>query len=331
MTDEPAPVGEVRLDLNTLPELNEEAIRRGFAAVAPGTLAAYPEPDAASLRAALGARFGLPPEGILVGHGSDELIDLVLRTLVPPGGTVAIVDPSFGMYRHYAALQNARVVALPLGARYPVEALLAADADLTILASPNNPTGSLLARSELEALLAGARGAVLLDEAYAEFAGQQYLPLVGPDRPRLVVTRTFSKAWGLPGIRVGYAAAPPGLASRLALALPPFSVSAFGLAVAHAALEEPSFLDRAVAGAVGERELLYGGLRALGWPVEPSAANFLLVGPLAHAGPLDAALAARGLRVRALDGPDGLAYRRITVGLRRHTRALLDAFSEVAP
>ncbi len=321
----------IRLDLNTAPILNESAIRAALRASPPSRFAMYPDPGAPDLTAALAARLGVGPEGILVGNGSDELLDFAVRAFAPRGRSMGVLLPSFGMYDHAARANGVEVLRVPLRENLPVDDLAACGADAFFLPSPNNPTGTAFPPEAFEALIDKVHAPLVIDEAYAEFARQD-LRSLARSRDRVVVLRTFSKAYGLPGIRIGYAVGDPELIERMRAIKMPYNVTSFGEQAALAALRDESFVTQAVDLVERERPRLYEGLRTAGWPVWPSRANFVFVGPLRRAADVHGHLAARSIRVRLVDWPGGAdgASLRITVGRAEHHRALLEALQEVA-
>lgn len=322
----------IRLDLNTTPFLNEAAVERALRASTPRDLAAYPQAGTPDLEAAIADRAGVPREAVLAGNGSDEILDLAMRALVPRGGSVGVIEPSFGMYAWFAGANGIEMRRVPARDALPVDGLAALRADAYFVPSPNNPTGAAFPREAFEALIDRVDAPVIVDEAYAEFARQDLRGLAGR-AGRTIVTRTFSKAYGLPGIRVGYALGPKALLDRLRGIRMPYNLSAWSERAALAALGDPSFPERVVAYVEAQREALYGALRAGGWPVWPSRANFLFVGPLPSARGLVDALRARDILVKFVGWPGGGAggSMRITVGTEAENAALLAALREVSP
>ncbi|MHB1435545.1 MAG: pyridoxal phosphate-dependent aminotransferase [Thermoplasmata archaeon] len=314
----------VRLDLNTVPRLNTDALGAAWRACSLDALAQYPGPEEWALRRAIARRLGLRADGVGIGHGSDELLDLAVRALVPYGGTAVGIEPCFSMYPRLLAAHGGRFVGIPCRRRLPVDRLARSSADLTLLASPNNPTGAAFARDSLERLLERSDRPMLLDEAYAEFAGYDALPLLAA-HPKLLILRTFSKAYGLPGVRVGYALGRPAMLRRLDRLRGPYRVSTFSLRAARAAWNAPEYCRARIREARTERRWLLPRLRAQGWPVAPSSANFHLLGPVASAAALAARLEKAGLRVRRLPPCASLPgeYLRVTLGTREQNRRLL--------
>jgi histidinol-phosphate aminotransferase len=327
-----------RIDLS----LNESSFGASPAAILAArrraaTTHRYPDPASAGLRDALGRRFDLDPELIVCGNGSEELLDILGRLYARPGDEILHTQHGFLQFPIIAARVGATAVQVP-------ERDLVVDVDrilervtprsrIVFLANPNNPTGTWIGRPELERLRAGLPPSVVLviDSAYAEFvADPAYtsgLDLVD-GTANVVVTRTFSKAYGLAALRVGWAHGPAAIIAALRR-LHGVNVNAVAQAAAVAALEDDSFLRRSVAATATQSTRLADGLRRLGLDVPPSAANFLLVGfgsPAAAASAFRA-LAGDGIHVRPVDDyglPDRL---RITTGAPPETDAVLDVLT----
>ncbi len=265
----------------------------------------YPEFVPRGLLEALARFAGWRPDGVLVGNGSNELISVLLQATVGEGKGVALPQPTFTLYASMARTLGARVITVPLTAdlRFDVDALLQAHArdgaDVVIVCSPNNPTGSHLPEAGLRRLLQGFRGLVVVDEAYHEFAGWSAVPLLA-EFPHLVVLRTFSKAMGLAGLRVGYLLARPELATELDKVRLPYNLNRFSTIAAELALERyDDLLAPTVARIVEERARLRDLIAAVpGFTPWPSEANFLLVRSAWPPGEVLAALSARGVLAR---------------------------------
>ena len=272
----------------------------------------YPALYNAELRAPLAAYAGVPEDAIVTGCGSDDVIDCALRAFARPGGVVAHAAPTFSMVPVYARANGMTPVAVPLaGVDYQADAdaLLATDADVIYLCTPNNPTATPLARATVERVVAGARGLVLLDEAYAEYvladdaATAEVFTPEAPGWERVLALRTMSKAFGLAGLRVGYGVGAPAVVREVEKARGPFKVTYPAERAALAALsDDPGGLAwvRAHARlAVAQRDALVAAVRALGLEPAPGAAHFVFV-PLADARGAAAELRARfdvGVRV----------------------------------
>lgn len=312
-----------------------EAMREAAAGVR-----AYPDPGAWALRDALAARLGLGADQILPGAGLDGLIRLMCVALLEPGDEVALGWPSFLSWRQGAQVAGGvvRSAALAPGGAYDLDALAAQvtpRTKLVVVVSPNNPTGSAVAPDDLIRFLDDLPEHVLpvLDEAYFE-----YLPpgshdgagLVAAGRP-VAVMRTFSKAYGLAGMRVGYLMAPPALLRAIGLVRPVFDLTGPAQAAAVASLADAErHLPERISLNASERDVLAAGLRALGLAPLPTTANFVLVDldTPERAGAVNGALLARGVIVRparAFGAPSSL---RITVGWPEENARLLAAMAE---
>ena len=329
-------VGALRLDLNEAPRDASAAFRQRFL----DRLAAiewrrYPDMDGAAARRAAAALFGWDAEFTLVGNGSNELLATAARALLPAGGRLLVLFPSFSMYPALARRQRARLIKVPLAppdfAANREELLtLAGQADVVVLASPNNPTGTSLPADLLPAL-ADTGVPVLWDAAYADFVGEDGSDVVRRS-PNVAVLRTLSKAWGLAGVRAGALFTSPSLAERIAAELLPFGT---GIAV-QAAFETAAELreegQRLAAEVVAERQRLLAALaEGERYEVVPSNANFFLLRRRGWRGAeLHAALAARGIAVRDLKELDEAGYVRVTVGAPAENDRLLSALGEVA-
>jgi histidinol-phosphate aminotransferase len=303
----------IRFDLNTSPAPPDLVARILAAGRFEASLSEYPPSDYRRLAEAAAARYGAGTDEILVGAGADEILDMVAKAFLPPGGSAAIPIPTYAMYRVVTEQRTGRVIAVPrLGpdAGYavdlPATRAAARAADLVWLCSPNNPTALPEPEGAISELLDGlatdaaADGrtppAVILDEAYAEFTGTTLLPLRAR-YPRLVVVRTLSKAYALAGLRVGFAIARRETLAEIEPYRPPGSVSTISVTVATEALRDPAILAANVPPVVAERQRLRAALIALGWAPGPSVTNFLLV---AFGSPERAAAAAEGLLRRGL-------------------------------
>ena len=301
----------------------------------------YPDPGSWAVRDALAAHLGVPADAILVGNGVDSLIKLLCLALLDPGDGLAMGWPSFVSWRQGAAIQGAEIQAAPLGpdGAYDLDALAAritARTKVVVVVSPNNPTGGAVAARALARFLDELPGHVLpvLDEAYFEYlprGAHDGVALIR-DGGRLVVTRTFSKAYALAGFRVGYLVGPPDLVHLLGRVRNAFDVNGLGQAAAVASLNDTEgHLARRIAEVTVERGAVDAGLRALGFVPSPSHGNFLLVGVGSpeRAARLNRALLARGIIVRptgAFGAPDAL---RITIGRPDENAELLSTMAAV--
>lgn len=322
----------LRLDQNT----NLAGPNPAIAKVDPGSLDAtqYPGRDADGLLAALSDFHGLHADHFIAGNGGDELLEILVKAFGEPGSVLAVPAPTYSLYPAIAKQAGLRYKTVPTKggfATLDVEAMAATKPRMVWVANPNNPTGARYNGGDLERLLAAIDGIVLVDEAYIEYAGLKHslLPRI-EEYDNLVVLRTFSKAYGLAGLRIGYLAANRALADRLRLAKPPFNVNVYSEAVAVAALDEQEWVDAGVKAVRAERERMAALLKGLGFRVHASEANFLLTDPPLDAGQLLLALQRKRILARTFPTTAGLERTiRFTVGGRAETDKLAAALKAI--
>jgi histidinol-phosphate aminotransferase len=275
------------------------AARRAITDAASSTITRYPALYAADVKQAIADYVGLPPEMVVTGCGSDDVLDSAIRAFGEPGDVVAYPDPSFAMIPIFAQMNGLAGAPIPLTAQNDadVEQYIQTNATVSYLCSPNNPTGASFSRDAIEQVASGVDGIVIVDEAYAEFAGWNCLDLLARF-PRVIITRTLSKAFGLAGLRVGYALGDPALAAEIEKSRGPYKVNAIAQHAAVAALtEDRAWVDRHVRDAIANRDRLRESLMAIGLAPLPSDSNFVLV-PVKNAQELDQQLRTRGIAVR---------------------------------
>jgi len=299
----------------------------------------YPDGGALELRRAIGARFGLDPAKIVCGCGSDDLIYQLCLAYGGPGTEILMTRHGFAIYQIAGTYAGSTVVkADERDLTADVDALLravSAKTRVVFLANPNNPTGTLLPQSEVNRLRAGLPHDVLLvlDSAYAEYVetpdydpGIKLVDAVD----NTVMTRTFSKIWGLGGMRIGWAYAPPAVIDVLNRVRAPFNVTIASQAAAIAALAEPGWLEKNRAHNKIERSRLTAALRGIGIAVRDSAGNFILPDfrTAERAKAADAFMRARGIIVRPVGAYELPHCLRITVGDTEEVTAVIDALTE---
>jgi len=324
----------VKINQNENPwDLPEAVKRRVLEKALVRPWARYPDFDPRELTEALAGFSGWRADGILAGNGSNELIEALLLVTVGPGASVVIPEPTFTLYALLTGILGGEGVRVPLTAelRYDTEALIDArrqsEAAVTIVCSPNNPTGTSLSRQGLERLCRDGDGLVVVDEAYHEFAGETAVPLL-EKHPNLVVLRTFSKAMALAGLRVGYLLSSPELVREVNKARLPYNLNFLTQAAAIAALEEHAVLEETVRRLVEERERLLRLLEDVpGVRAWPSKANFFLL-ELLTAAPkaVFESLYRRGVLVRDVSSYPMLSRcLRISVGTPEENETFLHA------
>lgn len=329
---EPAPCAITLAD-NTSPFGAPPAALRALAAGVHDGLARYPSTYSRTLREGIAAYIGVAPDEVMVGCGSDDVMSCAFRALGEPGDRVAHMDPTFVMARVFAAVNSLVPVPVPLAPGFDADgdALVAARAPITYVCTPNNPTGLPIAPATLQHVLAHAAGLVFVDEAYAEFAGTN-VAREAPAHGRLLAFRTFSKAFGLAGLRVGFAVGARPLIAELEKARGPFVVTALGEQAALAAVtEDLPWVRAGVARVVAARERFVAALHAAGFAPLPTAANFVLL-PVRDARAAMVALRDRGILVRHFVALPGIGDAlRISVGDWAVMTQVLAALEAVLP
>jgi histidinol-phosphate aminotransferase len=329
--------GMIKLDAMECPFPLPEALRQKVAAAVAGVpVNRYPDGGADAVKVALRVSLGLPASlDLIVGNGSDELIQIITTTVAKPGATMLAPDPSFVMYRRNALYAGMRFVGVPLKTGFALDtaAMLAAiereRPALVFVAYPNNPTGNLFPAAEIEQILLAAPGLVVVDEAYYAFADASFLPRL-PQFPNLVVLRTVSKI-GMAGLRLGYAVAAPEWTAELNKVRQPYNLNSLTQAVAPILLGERALLAEQAALLRSERSRLNSALAALaGVVVFRTQTNFVLA-RFPDAPRWFAGLRGAGILVKNLHGEHPLLEHclRITVGTPAENDALLAALKTI--
>lgn len=319
-------LGAVLRDLNRYPDREFTALRAALAGYLDGVLERQSDRGSAPAE----ARQHIAPEQIWAANGSNEVLAHILQAFGGPGRTALGFTPSYSMHPLITASTGAAWVEAPRDAGFDIDIDTAVAAvrehrpDVVFLCTPNNPTGNGLGLEVVEAVLAATDGIVIVDEAYAEFARPGFRTALGllPDHPRLVVSRTMSKAFAFAGVRLGYAVAHPALVDALRLVRLPYHLSALTQAAACAALAHAPALLANVDRLVAERDRMSEALRALGFSVVPSDSNFLLFGGIAEPHALWQDLLDRGVLIRDIGIPGHL---RVNAGTVEETDAFVAA------
>jgi histidinol-phosphate aminotransferase len=298
----------------------------------------YPDPAARELQASMRVAMDVPASAaVILGNGSDELIQMIIQTVAAPGKVVLAPDPTFVMYRQIATVANMGFVAVPLQADFSLDedAMLKAIDDqqpaVTFLSYPNNPTGNLFSADSLRRILSQASGLVVIDEAYAPFTDASFMPDAG-EHDNLLVLRTVSKM-GLAGLRLGLLAGPPPWLEQIDKTRLPYNISVINQATGTFALAHAELFTAQASEIRSQRAELLSGLQALTpLTVYPSEANFILfrTSP-GQATPLFEGLKATGILIKNLDGSNDTLKDclRVTVGLPEENAAFLTALREL--
>ena len=332
------PYSSARDEFEGMASVMLDANENSLGSVGPDDFSRYPDPHQRAIKIDLGRLKDVAANQIFLGNGSDEAIDLLVRLTCTPGhDSIVVCPPTYGMYEVAANLNDVRVERLSLTPDFQLpanapELLSASQAKLVFLCSPNNPTGNLLALEAVETILRTFKGIVVVDEAYADFADAPSWTTRLAEFPRLVVLQTFSKAWGLAGLRLGVAYAAPALIAYLDKIKPPYNISAATQQHALAALAAAPSLPAMRTELLNGRTWLAEHLPELPFVshVFPSDANFLLVRFRADATAVYNQLRARGIVVRNRTTQPGCAgCLRLTVGTAAENRQLLQALAEI--
>ena len=294
----------------------------------------YPDMDATLLREAIGQSVGLPKEWIFCGNGSDEVLAFAFAALFA-GKKLYAPDVTYSFYPVYAKLFGVRYEQVPLLPDFSVDARGLCQGGAIVLANPNAPTGRLLPADEIRRLALHARhsgNAILVDEAYAAFAPENALHLLA-ELDNLLIVRTFSKSHGLAGLRVGYALGRPELIeglNRVKNSFNSYPVDCIAQAAAAAAIQDASYYEETIQKVVSTREWACAALRAGGFFVLPSAANFLFVkADQENAAPVQQKLKERGVLVRHFNAPRVAPYLRVSVGTREEMGKAVSLLAEI--
>lgn len=321
---------EVPLDSNEnqlLPEGYYEEIRKKINS----ELRNYPSPTAKKLKNRIADYHSLKEEQVVVGNGSDALLDTICKSFVNEKKAFGYFHPSYEMYSFFASRNRKKSIEVPLNADFsippPQEYL--EEIDALFICSPNNPSGMTVEREKIESA-AEEDVLVVIDEAYAEYSTKNNIPLL-EEYDNLIIVRTFSKAWGLAGIRVGYALSSAKRGVELLEDMLPYNVNALSIDAALAALDEEEIMKEVVDETVQERERLSMELEERDFNPLPSETNFILcktpnsieVSNLYHE------LLERGMRIRTFEEPRLEDHVRITIGNRKMNDRLLRTLDEV--
>lgn len=311
----------IKLGSNENPYGPSPAVKQALAGISPER---YPEPE--ELLAGLESYTGFPEDMIIIGAGMDGVMDTITRIFLDSGECTFIPTPTFSYYEILTVMAGARPIFSARGEQSEIASEVPRNAKMAFLCSPNNPTGNVIGEEELRAVLESTEAIVFLDEAYVEFAEKSLVHLVN-SYDNLIVGRTLSKAFGLAGMRLGYAIAPPWIAEQYRRAAPPFyGITCASTAAGSAALRDLQFMRRSVERIVSERERLEKAIAS-----RPSAANFLYLETKQPSDEFAQRFLARGIIIRDCRSFRGAGehHVRITVGTPQENDRFLNAFREI--
>ena len=244
-------------------------------------LSLYPNPESKPLRKILASRFGLNINQIIIGNGSDDILNLLVRTFCGKGTSAGTITPNYTLYPVLAGIQDSSFITIPYDREFslPIESIIDSPANIFFLSSPNTPTGVTYTRKEIASILEHFSGILVVDEAYADFAKETILTLVKQYR-NLVITRSLSKSYSLAGLRVGFAFAAPEIINLLDRIRDSYNVNRLSQAGAIAALKDKLYYKELISNVIKTREFCAQKLKDLNWFFYPSQANFIFTEPL---------------------------------------------------
>lgn len=322
--------GEIRLDTNTNVLGSNPAASRLLKNL-DIDINGYPNTYSDGLRDALAELYGLERDNFLVGSGSDEMLDVSFKTFTNWGDDCVSPVPSYTLYNYFVEMNGGKAIGVDLDEDFQldVDAMLKPKAKVIIMPSPNNPTGNCFRARDVEEILNRSEGIVIVDEAYGEYAGDGMIKRVN-EFDNLIVLRTFSKAYAMAALRVGYAAAGRSVADMMSCVKIPYSLNTVSEMAAVEAIKDQGFIKKSVELVDSERPYLDAGLRRLGFETYPSDSNFILA-----RSPVDHGLLVSGLKRKGVMIRDFGSKRRTencvrtTVGTRELNDILLESIAEV--
>ncbi len=318
----------IKLNTNENPYPPSPRVRRAVVRVAADSLRLYPAPRADDFVESASKLYGIRKEMILAGNGSDELLAMIFRATLGPGDTVAYPVPTYSLYDTLASIQEARVLRFEVESDFsiPLDRLAKARAKLTIICSPNSPSGILTPTAKLTKLARALRDHLLvIDEAYVDFASENAIGLLRRF-PNVVILRTLSKSFSLAGMRLGLCFARPAIIEELMKVKDSYNLSRIALAAGAEALNDAAWMRRNVERVKQTREASIARLRKMGFEVPDSSANFVLARMAGHdLAPLARAIRKTGILVRYFPTPMLRDALRISIGTPAEMNALFKA------
>ncbi|ETW98090.1 histidinol-phosphate transaminase [Candidatus Entotheonella palauensis] len=320
-----------KLNTNENPYPPSPRVAEALQRVQGADLRLYSDPLATPLRATAARIHGCEVDQVIAGNGSDDILTMIFRTFLDPGDVVATAAPSYSLYSALSAMQAARFVEIPMEPGYTLpENLNACGAKVLLIVNPNSPTGVLYSQQALRSLLDKAQSMVVLDEAYAEFAGESAIDLLN-EYPHLIVTRTFSKSYALAGLRLGLGFAHPEVIRQLMKVKDSYNLDRLAIVAGCAALEDQAWLEKTTAKIIRTRTRMLAEFETMGLHVPPSRSNFVFPRiPGGRAKEVFEALEKRRILVRYFGSLPMIADSlRVTVGTDEEADAFLEALKEI--
>jgi len=327
---QPQQTDVVKLNTNENPYPPSPQVMKVLAEIGPEQLRRYPDPQGNAFRQAAAEVNGVRPDNIICCNGGDELLTIAFRAFCDQSRPVTYPVPTYSLYPVLANIQNCRAIEIPFDSEFNLPAKLAgADAGLTIVCNPNAPSGTFISVDELTSLADELKGVLLIDEAYVDFAEADCVSLV-KDFDNVIILRSMSKGYSLAGLRFGYAVAAPPLIAGLMKVKDSYNVDSVAVAAAAAAIKDRKYFKENIEKVKKERKRLTEELRALGFEVPRSYANFVLAeSKNPKAAEVYEKLTLRKIYVRYFAYPKLKDKLRITVGREEQNDKLLSALKEI--
>lgn len=325
--EQPQETGFIKLNTNENPYPPSPTVRKALLAEANASLRLYPDPDATKLRRQAALTYGFDPSQVIAGNGSDDLLAMVARAFIGEGDTLCHPTPTYTLYDTLVKIQGGKVARIPYPEDYSLPARLAARrAKVTIVATPNSPSGTSIPTAALADLADRLAGILVIDEAYADFAEETALSLAR-EKENVIVLRTLSKSFSLAGMRVGLGFGPPAILAGMNKVRDSYNLGRSGQVAGEAALKDIDWMEKNVAKIRKTRAILLSALPPLGFSPFPSQSNFVLAKRSRgrSAKPVYEALKRKKILVRYFDTPRLSGCLRISVGTDDEIAALLAA------
>ncbi len=331
--EQPKERGVVKLNTNENPFPPSPRIKKLLDGFDPTLLRLYPDPECSGLRRVIAAKFAVREANVIVGNGSDDILNIITRCCADKNMPVAFFEPSYSLYPVLARMQGARCIKVPLDGNFSIPRKIpdaALSAPVFMITRPNAPTGNSFPKSRVEEICRKSKGIVFADEAYADFADDNCLDLLGKFN-NLIVCRTLSKSYSLAGIRLGFAIASEGIIEQMMKVKDSYNVCRLTQEIAKIAMLDDRHFRKNVGTIRENRENLSAELKKLGFEVVDSQANFVFAsppedGPSAHE--IYLKLKARRVFVRYFPGERTGRHLRITVGTRDQITRLIHLLRE---
>ncbi|MGE5295407.1 MAG: histidinol-phosphate transaminase [Solirubrobacterales bacterium] len=327
---QPKATDVVKLNTNENPYPPSPEVMKTLTGMRPEQLRRYPDPMATAFREAAAEIHDVSPDNILCCNGGDELLAMAIRAFCDRHRPLAYPVPTYTLYPVLARLEDCPAIEIPFGPQFSLPNQLAmTGAALTIVCNPNAPTGSLLPPADLASLAVRIKGVLLIDEAYADFAQWNCVPLI-KELPNVIILRTLSKGYSLAGLRFGYAIADKGLIDGLVKVKDSYNVDAIAIALATAAIKDREYFRQNVEKIKHDRRILTDQLRTLGFTVIDSHSNFVFAQvKTGSAASIQEKLARRNIFVRYWNQPGIADKLRISVGTKEQNERLVTALKEI--